>query len=224
MINLAISYINECESQKSLEVLINLLKSNTDYSTIELNSNMSQTDVKESYEKAHEINPQDVYVIYALGIFGFMEYNFSKAAEYFKKAVVIDPKNYSYWNKLGASYANSGDGHNKAIICYKAALKIRPNLARSWSNLGISYFNSNDKSKAIEPFINALILNPEAVHIWGYLQSTFNSMEVTDKNNTIDAQDLDTLKAGYTDLIDPHNLPAPNFDNCNEYLSQIAQL
>jgi len=51
-------------------------------------------------------------------------------------------------------------------------LEIRPNLVRTWANLGMALFNLELYEDAIQQFLNALSLNPNADHIWDYIKNT----------------------------------------------------
>ncbi len=44
------------------------------------------------------------------------------------RACKLDPTNYSLWNKLGATQANSSDprGSEKAVLAYRKALELKP--------------------------------------------------------------------------------------------------
>lgn len=52
----------------------------------------------------------------------------------------IQPNDYSLWNKLGATLANSSRS-GEALSAYQKALDLKPNYMRAWTNLGISYSN-----------------------------------------------------------------------------------
>ena len=47
------------------------------------------------------------------------------------------PQDYSLWNKLGATLANSSQS-GEAITAYQKALDLKPNYMRAWTNMGIS--------------------------------------------------------------------------------------
>ena len=70
-----------------------------------------------------------------------MLYNLSreyeKAVTAFRTSLQIQPKDYSLWNKLGATLANSSHSAD-AITAYQRALELKPNYMRAWTNMGIS--------------------------------------------------------------------------------------
>lgn len=57
------------------------------------------------------------------------------------------------------------------------ALEFKPKYARGWLNMGISHANLSRYHEAARCYLQALRLNPEAGHIWGYLRVTFTAME-----------------------------------------------
>ena len=54
-----------------------------------------------------------------------------------RSALAVRPKDYSLWNKLGATQANSSRS-GEAIAAYQRALDLKPNYMRAWTNMGIA--------------------------------------------------------------------------------------
>lgn len=54
-----------------------------------------------------------------------------------RAALAIRPRDYSLWNKLGATLANSSSSQ-EAIAAYQKALDLKPNYMRAWTNMGIA--------------------------------------------------------------------------------------
>ena len=225
MLNLAVSYINDLMIQDFVDILKRFLQTDLRYK--ELANNVFTEGVKPTIDNLNSLisdsiakNDKDVNLYIAKGLLSFAEYNFAKAAECFKSAVLLNSRSYSLWNKLGASYANSSN-NDKAIVCYNMAISIRPNLTRSWVNLGISYYNKNISStESLLPFLNGLSLNPSATHVWGYLSNFAFNCTNEDLKTKISSRKIDNFRDMYN-IIDPNNLPAPNYSKIDESLAQI---
>ncbi len=54
-----------------------------------------------------------------------------------RSALAVRPKDYSLWNKLGATQANSSRSQ-EAIAAYQRALDLKPNYMRALTNMGIA--------------------------------------------------------------------------------------
>ena len=59
-----------------------------------------------------------------------------------------------------------------ALKIYSQALDIRPNYVRTMANVGLAYKTMELYKEALPYLLNAVLLNPQASHIWGYIRST----------------------------------------------------
>ena len=73
----------------------------------------------------------------ALGVLSNLSRNYDGAVDAFRQALQTRSTDYSLWNKLGATLANSGRS-SEAIDAYQKALELKPNYMRAWVNMGIS--------------------------------------------------------------------------------------
>jgi tetratricopeptide (TPR) repeat protein len=117
-----------------------------------------QNKVIDLFIQAVKINPRDADLHAVLGVLWNLTREYDKAEEAFKTAVSIDTSNYSFWNKLGATQANSPrpDGSKDAVYAYRQALERKPNYVRAWVNMGISYANQRKYNLAAKYYLKAL--------------------------------------------------------------------
>jgi len=73
----------------------------------------------------------------ALGVLYNLSRDYEGAVTAFRVALQTRSTDYSLWNKLGATLANSGRSSD-AIDAYQKALELKPNYMRAWVNMGIS--------------------------------------------------------------------------------------
>lgn len=67
--------------------------------------------------------------------------------------------------------------------------------------------------KASELFLNALVLNPKAEHIWSYLRQSVLQADRFDLLEKVDLKNTALFSGPEFNLIDPNNLPDPTMDN-----------
>lgn len=130
---------------------------------------MDLDQVEQAFTEACKIKPTDTDVLTALGVLQFIRRDFQKAGNYFETAIKENPIDHTVWNKYGAALANSMRPQ-EATAAYKQALELRPNYVRTLVNIGLAHNNKLEFLEAAEQFLNALILNPKAEHIWGYVR------------------------------------------------------
>eukprot|EP00008_Paramoeba_atlantica_P002933 CAMPEP_0201487384 /NCGR_PEP_ID=MMETSP0151_2-20130828/12744_1 /ASSEMBLY_ACC=CAM_ASM_000257 /TAXON_ID=200890 /ORGANISM="Paramoeba atlantica, Strain 621/1 / CCAP 1560/9" /LENGTH=386 /DNA_ID=CAMNT_0047872399 /DNA_START=71 /DNA_END=1228 /DNA_ORIENTATION=- len=124
--------------------------------------------VVEMYEEASRVQPGDSDIFSVLGVLYNLSRQYDMAEIAFTRALELDSGNYSLWNKLGATQANSptADGSQKAIKAYRRALELKPTYTRAWVNMGISYSNLSMYDLAAKYYLKSLSLNPTANHVW----------------------------------------------------------
>lgn len=148
------------------------------------------------FVRASEFVPKDPDVWTVLGVLYNLSRQYDLAEQAFERACALDSTNYSLYNKLGATQANSPspDGSVRAVAAYRRALELKPNYVRSWANMGISYANQTKYKSAVKYYLKALSLNESAEHIWGYLRFAFACMNRQDLLAKTDARNLELFK------------------------------
>ena len=61
-------------------------------------------------------------------------------------------------------------------------------------------------------FLNALVLNPSASHIWSYIRSSCLQMNRLDLLELVNNRDPNLFRGEFPDLIDPARMPKQNLD------------
>ena len=73
----------------------------------------------------------------ALGVLLNLARDYDGSVGAFRTALQTRTTDYSLWNKLGATLANSARS-GEAIDAYQKALDLKPNYMRAWVNMGIA--------------------------------------------------------------------------------------
>jgi peroxin-5 len=185
---LAVSLTNEYEPDKTGEALKHWLSENPKYVRIldrlkptphETVTQNTQRLFLEAVRQESTIDP-DVHI--ALGLLYNLSFEYEKATQCFKVALVQRPDDYALWNKYGATIANSPEGRSSvdvAIEAYFHALEKKPSFTRARSNLGISYMSAKNYVESAKCFLGALTIN-NSPHLWDSARSSFLQMGRTD--------------------------------------------
>ena len=70
------------------------------------------------FRDAAQMSPEDADVHIVLGVLCNLSREYDKAIESFQTALKLKPRDYSLWNKLGATQANSVQSSD-AILAYQ---------------------------------------------------------------------------------------------------------
>lgn len=90
-----------------------------------------------------------------------------KAQQCFKKAVMMDSRNHSFWNALGVVSMNKGlENYALAQHCFIKSIQVEPNNVVAWTNLGSLYLKNENIELAHEAFKIAQSLEPLYVNCW----------------------------------------------------------
>jgi len=199
LIDLGVSYTNDQERDKAMNVLHSWLASHPDYQflipQVDNIPGNRVTEVTNLFLVAARSRPMDPDpdVQIALGILYNISQQFERAVDCFRTALTKRPDDYLLWNKLGATLANSNHSE-QAIPAYIEALKIKPTYVRARANLGISYLATKVYPEACSNFLGALELHPSSVHIWNLLRTVFFEMGRQDLVDLSTHQDIELFR------------------------------
>ena len=119
----------------------------------------------ECFDKAIEINPNDVNIWNSKGTAFHYQSKYQQAIECFDKAIEINPNDADAWYNKGVAlhYLTK---HKDAIECYDKALTINPEQECSWYAKGSAFRKVGKYKEAIECYDKALTINPENAIAW----------------------------------------------------------
>ena len=107
--------------------------------------------------------------------------SYTKAEEYFRKAIVADPKLPNPYNNLGITLYMT-NRYDDAAASYKKAIELNPEYANAYSNLGVVYTEKKQYDIAIDTFKKAISLNPnlyrpyqDIAYVYSVLGDTVNA-------------------------------------------------
>ena len=196
LIALGLAYTNQVDEEKALKYLKQFIVKHPDYTKLADMDKGNKSDhqhVACMFNKALEINENDIDLHIVLGILYNISSEFDTAAKHFDKATKLKSDDASLWNKLGATLANGGKP-KEAIDAYLKALKLRPNYTRVSSNLGISYANINKQEEACKAYLFGLKLNPSSLHIWNCLRMSLISFGRFDLSQLCDQRNVELFR------------------------------
>ena len=205
LLQLGVCHTNEFSRERAFMFLQMWLEKHPKYSHV-LQTTMIPKDLPISKKLEHyfvaalQINEKDVELHSVLGVIYNVSKEFDKAEEAFRYATQLNPNDFSLWNKLGATMANSPreDGSKDAIFAYRKALTIKPNYVRSWTNMGIAYSNQNAFKLSCKYYWKAISLSRNSEHIWEYLCYSFLSMGRKDLLELSKSRDVELYREHFT--------------------------
>lgn len=184
LLELGVSYTNELDRMQALMYLRQWVERHPIYHVLSTEGLRAEESAPLSYsamgpgladlfERAREMNPSDPDVLVVLGVLHNVTGKFDLAVQSFKEALRFHPGDYSLWNRIGATLANS-NRPAEAIHAYRQALALKPTYVRAWVNMGIALSNQAIFDEAIRSYARALELlgshSGARDHIWDYVR------------------------------------------------------
>ena len=96
------------------------------------------------FNEAAKISPDDADVHIVLGVLYNLSREYDKAIASFQRALKLKPQDYSLWNKLGATQANSVQSAD-AIMAYQQVLSMELFLVGLHYRVNLLKSNASDK-------------------------------------------------------------------------------
>jgi len=202
LLALGVSYVNELNHKKALQNLKEWITHNPKYAGLSSDdlygggadeSELDQVQGLLLRSLEHEATP-DVHE--ALGVVYNVSRDYEAAVASFEQALQQRPQDYSLWNKLGATLANS-NASDRALPAYQKALQLRPKYARAWLTMAISNSNLQNFQQAARCYLQTLSLNPSATHCWSYLRVALSCQEEWDLLPLVSDQNLKAFQEHY---------------------------
>ena len=110
--------------------------------------------------EGHRPRPQERASHNNVGLAHSQKQDYSRAIEWYGKAIALDPKYARAYNNLGDSYY-SQKRFDEAIGSYRKAADLEPRNAGILYTLGVAYRERKDYDRSIESFRKLLLIQPE---------------------------------------------------------------
>ena len=134
----------------------------------------------ENFQKALEIDPENVYAWNGLGYVYHDLRRYDEAITAYRQALQLDPQYASPWNGLGLVYEDQGQ-YDQAIHHYTRALEIDPAYKWAYANIGNCHRKQSRYDEAITAFRQALQLDPQYAYPWNGLGRVYRDLRRYDE-------------------------------------------
>ena len=201
LLSLGVSHTNELDQEEAVGHMRSWLREQPRFRAIEAEHASAlgpggvdtPASVLELFKRAATAAPRDADVHAVLGVLAHLCRDYDAAVDAFNQALNINPQDYSMWNKLGATQANSARSAD-AMAAYQRALDLKPNYVRAWCNMGIAFANQGKYADSVAYYVRALSLNPQAESAWGYLRISLGCAGRIELMEAVDRKDLELLQ------------------------------
>ena len=135
LLSLGVSHTNELDQEEAIGHMRRWLRGQTRFAALEAEHAASMGGAPDTPDSALGLfrraaaAPGDADVHAVLGVLAHLSRSYDEAIDAFNTALDINPQDYSLWNKLGATQANSARSAD-AMRAYQRALDLKPNYVR----------------------------------------------------------------------------------------------
>eukprot|EP00397_Hematodinium_sp_SG-2012_P015220 GEMP01015494.1.p1 GENE.GEMP01015494.1~~GEMP01015494.1.p1 ORF type:complete len:681 (+),score=165.36 GEMP01015494.1:190-2232(+) len=214
LLALGVSCTNELDQVEALKYLRSWIENHGDFASLVRgvpepafqDIELLRDQVTNLFNAASDLDSSDADVFIALGVIENINRNYGAASMALARACRLRPNDFTCWNKLGATLANSGKSED-ALVAYHQALSLKPNYARTWANLAIAHANLGEYADAARFYLSSLTLNPSATHIWTFLHTAMLNSGTFDPS--VGERDLEACKRLLPGSLDIDNVPPP---------------
>ncbi|EJU04384.1 TPR-like protein [Dacryopinax primogenitus] len=167
---LAVSLVNEADRRQAYDAIEAWIERNARYRGTQKPTSTVASNTQKMAERQDLLMRQliamacdvpegeiDADVQIALGVLFNINEDYEKAIDCFHAALGVRREDWQLYNRVGASYANSGNPE-KALEYYYRALELNPGYIRARYNLGIAQIGLKHYTEAAQHILDALVL------------------------------------------------------------------
>lgn len=119
------------------------------------------TDAAEYFELYLKLIPDDIEIMFNLGLAYLNSGNFDESIRVFEQVLSLNNQDHEAFNSLGVTYYNKKE-LEKASNCFNQAIILNPAYSEAYNNLGNVYKESGNFINASNCYKKAIELNPNA--------------------------------------------------------------
>lgn len=182
-INIGLAYIQQNEIENSLNTAeLGLEKFPDDYRLYYIKGlalQRSGDNVKAilAFEKAIELNPQDLNSLSTLALAYNTEKNYNRSNELYEMALKLDPQNPLLLNNYAYNLSERGEKLDEALSMAKIAVERDPGNASYLDTIGWIYFKLGKFKSAKINIEKSLEINPNSAVVLEHLGDVYNGMK-----------------------------------------------
>jgi tetratricopeptide (TPR) repeat protein len=135
-----------------------------------------------AFRRGLAIRPDSAECLNAMGVEYFNMQRFAEASEAFRRATQLVPAKSHYWNNLAAAYSQTNN-RDAALQALDSDEKFAAPHGTwlDWYVLGNGFNNQKAYERAIDPFEQALRLNPRSGETWTNLGAAQQALGLWDQ-------------------------------------------